>query len=113
MQILFGSAPAAPGPLRVPCYDTSLYIDDTGEGDSRRAGPNRSTWPSFLFCFGLVIPKNRRRGLGPRLGPTLCNFVAEESEAEAAALIAREAMEGYARGHRAFKIKTVRVLPRD
>ena len=47
------------------------------------------------------------------LANPVCNFVAEESEAEAAALIAREAMEGYARGHRAFKIKTVRILPRD
>ena len=54
--------PVAPGPLRVPCYDTSLYIDE-------------------------------------ELDTTV---------AEAAALIASEAMEGYERGHRAFKIKTGR-----
>ena len=49
-------------PLRVPCYDTSLYIDDLHISD----------------------------------------------EAEAAALIASEAAEGIARGHRAFKIKVGR-----
>jgi len=46
-------------PFRVPCYDTSLYIDD----------------------------------------------LSIESDDEAAALIADEARQGYARGHRAFKIK--------
>ena len=50
--------PVAPGPLRVPCYDTSLYIDE-------------------------------------ELDTTV---------AEASALIASEAMEGYERGHRAFKL---------
>jgi len=51
-----------PGELRVPCYDTSLYIDDLHLAD----------------------------------------------DLDAAALIAREASEGYARGHRAFKIKVGR-----
>jgi len=50
------------GPLRVPCYDTSLYFDDLHLSD----------------------------------------------EAEAAALIAAEAREGWERGHRAFKIKVGR-----
>ena len=49
-------------PLRTPCYDTSLYIDDLHLTD----------------------------------------------DDEAAALIAAEAREGYARGHRAFKIKVGR-----
>jgi len=52
----------APRPYRVPCYDTSLYIDD------------------------LHLP----------------------SDEAAAALIAAEARDGYARGHRAFKIKVGR-----
>ncbi|GCE23372.1 enolase C-terminal domain-like protein [Dictyobacter kobayashii] len=46
-------------PLRVPCYDTSLYMDDLHAADN----------------------------------------------VEGAQLIAREAREGYERGHRAFKIK--------
>ena len=49
-------------PFEVPCYDTSLYIDDLHIAD----------------------------------------------DATAAALIAREAREGWARGHRAFKIKVGR-----
>ena len=49
----------SPQPLRVPCYDTSLYFDDL-----------------HLKTTG-----------------------------EAAELIVEEAREGYARGHRAFKIK--------
>ncbi len=49
-------------PLRVPCYDTSLYIDDLHLSD----------------------------------------------DDEAAALIASEAAEGMARGHRAFKVKVGR-----
>ncbi len=53
---------APPGARRVPCYDTSLYIDDLHVG----------------------------------------------SHEEAAALIATEAMEGWHRGHRAFKIKVGR-----
>jgi L-rhamnonate dehydratase len=57
------TATASPaGGLRVPAYDTSLYIDDTH------------------------LPNDR----------------------EAAELMASEAMEGYNRGHRAFKIKTGR-----
>ncbi len=49
-------------PVRVPCYDTSLYIDD----------------------------------------------LHLSSDSEAAALIAGEAIDGYAQGHRAFKIKVGR-----
>ncbi|HXF63143.1 MAG TPA: enolase C-terminal domain-like protein [Caldilineaceae bacterium] len=52
----------APEPLRVPCYDTSLYMDDLHLADDEAA----------------------------------------------AALIAEEAREGWARGHRAFKIKVGR-----
>ena len=53
---------AKPGPQLVPCYDTSLYIDD----------------------------------------------LHLTSHEEAAALLAAEAMEGWQRGHRAFKIKVGR-----
>lgn len=59
-----------PTPFRVPCYDTSLYIDD----------------------------------------------LHLSSHEEATALIAAEANEGFARGHRAFKIKVgrgARHLPLD
>lgn len=56
---LLGGEPGADGAYRVPCYDTSLYIDD-------------------LHLTG---------------------------DAEAAGLIACEAAEGLARGHRAFKVK--------
>ena len=56
------SGKTAPDPLRVPCYDTSLYFDDLDV----------------------------------------------EDDADAAALIASEAREGYERGHRAFKIKVGR-----
>ena len=59
---LLGGQPDNEGVFRVPCYDTSLYIDDL------------------------------------RL----------EDDNEAAALIASEALEGAARGHRAFKIKVGR-----
>mgnify|MGYP001333918247 FL=1 len=54
--------PSSPPPLRVPCYDTSLYFDD------------------------LHLP----------------------TTGEAAAHIAAEAYEGFAAGHRAFKIKVGR-----
>jgi len=53
---------SAPSPHKVPCYDTSLYIDDLHLSD----------------------------------------------DAAAAALIAEEALEGWDRGHRAFKIKVGR-----
>ena len=59
---LLGGQPDEEGVFRVPCYDTSLYIDD------------------------LHI----------------------EDDNEAAALIASEALEGAARGHKAFKIKVGR-----
>lgn len=55
-------AAAAAAPLRVPCYDTSLYFDDLHLSD----------------------------------------------DAEAAALIATHARQGWERGHRAFKIKVGR-----
>jgi L-rhamnonate dehydratase len=59
---LIGTHDTCPVPLRVPCYDTSLYIDELPVAD----------------------------------------------EVEAVDLIAREAAEGAARGHRAFKIKVGR-----
>ena len=59
---LFASSAAVQLPLRIPCYDTSLYIDDLHLSD----------------------------------------------DGEAANLIAQEAAEGIARGHRAFKIKVGR-----
>jgi L-rhamnonate dehydratase len=59
---LLGGTPGADGLYRVPCYDTSLYMDDLHLAD----------------------------------------------DDEAAALIASEALDGYTRGHRAFKIKVGR-----
>jgi L-alanine-DL-glutamate epimerase-like enolase superfamily enzyme len=59
---LLGGQPDADGVYRVPCYDTSLYMDD------------------------LDVP----------------------DDDAAAALMAAEAVEGYASGHRAFKIKVGR-----
>ena len=59
---MLGGAPGADGAYCVPCYDTSLYMDDLDLQDDEAA----------------------------------------------AAWIAAEAMEGYARGHRGFKIKVGR-----
>jgi L-alanine-DL-glutamate epimerase-like enolase superfamily enzyme len=59
---LLGEAPGTGGVFCVPCYDTSLYMDD----------------------------------------------LHLESDDAAAALITAEAIEGYGRGHRAFKIKVGR-----
>ena len=59
---LIGGQPDDDGVFRVPCYDTSLYIDDLHLDDDNQA----------------------------------------------AALIASEALEGVARGHKAFKIKVGR-----
>jgi L-alanine-DL-glutamate epimerase-like enolase superfamily enzyme len=59
---LLGGEPGGDGTYAVPCYDTSLYMDD--------------------LCL--------------------------EDDGAAAALIADEARAGYARGHRAFKIKVGR-----
>jgi L-rhamnonate dehydratase len=59
---LLGGEPGVDGIFCVPCYDTSLYLDD----------------------------------------------LHLEDDDAAAALMASEAMEGYGRGHRAFKIKVAR-----
>ena len=42
------------------------------EGAFHRAGPNRATWPSIL-----TENPYERAELGPRFGPTLCEFCSE------------------------------------